>query len=48
MLRRFLITMTTFLVVISGALCSGKSVSAGEQREQETFVRFMSLPMEPP
>lgn len=34
MLRRFLITMTTFLVVISGALCSGKSVSAGEQREQ--------------
>ena len=34
MLRRFQITMTTFLGVISGALCSGKSVSAGEQREQ--------------
>ena len=34
MLRRFLITMTAFLIVISGALCSGKSVSAGEQREQ--------------
>ena len=34
MLRKLLITMTTFLVVISGALCSGKSVSAGEQREQ--------------
>ena len=34
MLRKFLITMTAFLVVVSGALCNGKSVSAGEQREQ--------------
>ena len=34
MLRKLLITMTAFLIVVSGALCNGKSVSANEQREQ--------------
>ena len=33
MLRKFLITMTAFLIVVSGALCNGKSVSANEQRK---------------
>lgn len=33
MLRKLLITMTAFLIVVSGALCNGKSVSANEQRK---------------
>ena len=33
MLRKILITVTTFLIVISGAICNGKNVSANEQRE---------------
>ena len=42
MLRRFLITMTTFLVVVE------KAYLLVNKESRETFVRFMSLPMEPP